>query len=105
MPTQKILVLAGDCLGPEVMVQARRVLAWLNDTGAASFEIEEGLVGGASYDAHRTPLTNETVDLAMAADAVLFGSSFFRACKFLFLILRKKNLGVPIWLRCTLRTR
>ncbi len=74
MSTKKILVLAGDCIGPEVMVQARRILDWLNGTGAASFEIEEGLVGGASYDAHGTPLTDETTDLALASDAVLFGS-------------------------------
>ncbi len=74
MGTKKILILAGDCIGPEVVAQARRVLDWLNDTGAASFEVEDGLVGGASYDAHRTPLTDETVDLALAADAVLFGS-------------------------------
>lgn len=74
MSTKKVLILAGDCIGPEVMIQARRVLWWLNDKGAASFELEEGLVGGASYDAHRTPLTDETVDLALAADAVLFGS-------------------------------
>jgi len=74
MTTKKILILAGDCIGPEVMVQARRVLEWFNETGEASFEMEEGLVGGASYDAHRTPLTDETVDTALAADAVLFGS-------------------------------
>ncbi len=74
MSTKKILVLAGDCIGPEVMVQARRILDWFNASGAASFEIEEGLVGGAAYDVHGTPLTNETVKLAMASDAVLFGS-------------------------------
>ncbi|MDG2242737.1 MAG: 3-isopropylmalate dehydrogenase [Rhodospirillaceae bacterium] len=74
MTTKKILVLAGDCIGPEVMVQARRVLDWFIETGAASFEFEEGLVGGASYDAYGTPLTDETTELAKAADAVLFGS-------------------------------
>jgi len=74
MITKKILILAGDCIGPEVMAQARRVLDWLNATGAAFFEIEDGLVGGASYDAHGTPLTDETTSLAMASDAVLFGS-------------------------------
>lgn len=74
MTTKKVLVLAGDCIGPEVMIQARRVLEWFNHAGIASFEIEEGLVGGASYDVHGTPLTDDTVDLAMASDAVLFGS-------------------------------
>ena len=74
MANNKILILAGDCVGPEVMMQARRVLSWLNDTGAASFELEDGLVGGASYDAYGNPLTDETVKLALEADAVLFGS-------------------------------
>lgn len=74
MTTKKVLVLAGDCIGPEVMVQARRVLDWFTEAGIASFEIEEGLVGGSSYDVHGTPLTDDTVDLAMASDAVLFGS-------------------------------
>ena len=74
MLTKKILILAGDCIGPEVMVQARRVLDWFNDAGAASFEVEDGLVGGASYDAHLTPLTDDTIALALASDAVLFGS-------------------------------
>lgn len=74
MTTKKILVLAGDYLGLEVMVQARRVLDWLHQTGGVAFEFEEGLVGGASYDAHGTPLTDDTIKLAHAADAVLFGS-------------------------------
>ena len=43
MSAKKILILAGDCIGPEVMSQARRVLEWFNETGEASFEMEEGL--------------------------------------------------------------
>jgi 3-isopropylmalate dehydrogenase len=38
------------------------------------FELEEDLVGGASIDARGTPLSNSTLALARAADAVLFGA-------------------------------
>jgi len=74
MATYKLLLLPGDGIGPEVMAQARRVLNWLQSTHRASFEISEDLVGGASLDAHGTPLTDATMLRALAADAVLFGS-------------------------------
>ena len=70
--SKKILILPGDGIGPEVMAATRRVLDWLNASGRANFEFTEGLIGGASYDAHGTPLTDETVARAKAADAVLF---------------------------------
>ncbi|MGY8959799.1 MAG: isocitrate/isopropylmalate family dehydrogenase, partial [Alphaproteobacteria bacterium] len=41
---------------------------------SVTFDVSEGLVGGAAYDAHGTPLTDETMADAMAVDAVLFGS-------------------------------
>ena len=71
---KKILFLPGDGIGPEVMEEVRRILNWLDSSRALGFEITEGLVGGASYDAHGTPLTDETLDAAMNSDAVLFGS-------------------------------
>jgi 3-isopropylmalate dehydrogenase len=73
-PVRNILALAGDGIGPEVMVCARKVMDWLQSKGRARFNITEGLVGGASYEAHGTPLTDETVAKAKAADAVLFGA-------------------------------
>ena len=36
--------------------------------------IEEGLVGGACYDAHQVAITDETMAKAHAADAVIFGA-------------------------------
>ncbi|MFZ0694003.1 MAG: isocitrate/isopropylmalate family dehydrogenase, partial [Alphaproteobacteria bacterium] len=74
MTTKKILVLAGDGIGPEVMRQVRRVIDWFDARGRMHFEITEGLVGGCSYDAHRTPLTDETMRQAMESDAVLLGA-------------------------------
>ncbi len=71
---KSLLFLPGDGIGPEVMAEARRVLAWLESDRALGFDIAEGLVGGASYDAFGTPLTDDTMDAARNADAVLFGS-------------------------------
>ena len=75
MPSnKKLLLLPGDGIGPEVMAETRRVIDWFASRRALTFEIEEDLVGGAAYDAHGTPLADSTMDLAMAADAVLFGA-------------------------------
>jgi 3-isopropylmalate dehydrogenase len=74
MATHKLLLLAGDGIGPEVMAEVKNIIAWLNKSGAASFEYEEGLVGGSAYDAHKVSITDATVALAHAADSVIFGS-------------------------------
>src|SRR6202044_1583800 len=71
---KKILVLAGDGIGPEVMRQVRRIVDWMAKRRSVTFDMPEGLVGGAALDAHGTPLTDETMADALAADAVLFGS-------------------------------
>jgi len=73
-PNKSLLLLPGDGIGPEVMTQAKRVLAWLRDSGRASFEIAEDLVGGASVDAHGVPITEAAMAKAKAVDAVLFGA-------------------------------
>jgi 3-isopropylmalate dehydrogenase len=71
---RKILILPGDGIGPEVMREVRRVIDWMQRKRGISFELEEDLVGGAAIDARGTPLAQSTIDLAKAADAVLFGS-------------------------------
>ncbi|MGE4480880.1 3-isopropylmalate dehydrogenase [Acidocella sp.] len=71
---KNLLLMPGDGIGPEVMVQAKRVLGWLQDSKRASFKIEEELVGGASIDAHGVPLTDTALAKAKSVDAVLFGS-------------------------------
>ncbi len=62
----RIVTLPGDGIGPEIMAAATSVLALLGD-----FELEDRLVGGASIDAHGTPLTDEVLDARRGADAVL----------------------------------
>ena len=66
-----VAVFAGDGIGPEIMVQARRVLDAL---GLDGISYEEGLVGGAAYKAVGHPLPPETLDIAKRADAILFGA-------------------------------
>jgi 3-isopropylmalate dehydrogenase len=68
------MVLPGDGVGPEVVKETLRVADWLAKNKTISFNIKEGLVGGASYDKHGTPLTDKTLVDTMEADAVLFGA-------------------------------
>ncbi|WP_459698133.1 3-isopropylmalate dehydrogenase [Acidisoma sp. C75] len=71
---KKLLLLPGDGIGPEVMTEVTRILEWLDRRRIASFEISEGLVGGAAIEAEGRPISAETVARARAADAVLFGA-------------------------------
>ena len=66
----KIAVLPGDGIGPEIMVQALRVLKRVE----LPLELEEAPVGGAGYDASGDPLPEATLKLARQADAILFGA-------------------------------
>ena len=61
MATYKLLLLPGDGIGPEVMAEVKRLLAFLAKAGIATFETEEGLVGGCCYDAHKISITEETM--------------------------------------------
>ena len=49
---------AGDGIGPEVMAEVRRIMDWFARRQGISFETDEALVGGASFDRHGTPLTD-----------------------------------------------
>jgi 3-isopropylmalate dehydrogenase len=72
--THSLLFLPGDGIGPEIMAQLRRVIDWLGQHRGLSFDIQDGLIGGASIDAHGVPLTDETLAQAHAADAVMLGA-------------------------------
>src|SRR3982075_848021 len=74
MATHKLLLLPGDGIGPEVMAEVKRLIDWLNAQGIAHFETEQGLVGGAAYDASKQSIADATMANAMAADAVIFGA-------------------------------
>ncbi|MCG7363265.1 3-isopropylmalate dehydrogenase [Roseomonas sp. ACRSG] len=71
---KRLLVLPGDGIGPEVMREVRRVIDWMDRRRHVSFALEEGMVGGAALEATGSPCPDQTVERALAADAVLFGS-------------------------------
>ena len=58
MATHKLLLLPGDGIGPEVMAEVKKLIAWMNAHGMGTFETEEGLVGGSCYDAHKVSITD-----------------------------------------------
>jgi 3-isopropylmalate dehydrogenase len=74
MPSHKLLLLDGDGIGPEVMAEVKRLLGFLAKSGIATFETEDGLVGGAAYEADKVAITDETMAKAHAADALIFGA-------------------------------
>ncbi len=71
--TKKVLVLPGDGIGPEIVAEAVKVIEALNKEGLG-LELEYGLVGGAAYDETGSPLPEQTLDQARAADAILLGA-------------------------------
>ena len=73
MANPSLLILAGDGIGPEVMAEVKKVIGWFATKGIV-FDVEEGLIGGASYDVHGTPLSDHTMERAQAVDAVLLGA-------------------------------
>jgi 3-isopropylmalate dehydrogenase len=71
---KKLLILAGDGIGPEVMREVRRLIDWMDRRRLVTFDLSDDLVGGAAIDARGTPITDETMQKAKDADAILFGS-------------------------------
>ena len=68
--SKRVLVLPGDGIGPEIVAEALKLLDRLVGEGLA-IELDEGLVGGAAYDALGTPLPQATLDMAKEADGIL----------------------------------
>jgi 3-isopropylmalate dehydrogenase len=69
-----LLILAGDGIGPEVMDEVKKIIAWMGERRGVQFDVSEGLVGGAAYDVHGVPLSDATMEQAQAVDAVLLGA-------------------------------
>lgn len=72
--TKKILILPGDGIGPEIVAQAEKVLAFLIEERGIKLELEQGLLGGCAVDAAGVPLPEETLAKAKESDAILLGS-------------------------------
>src|SRR2546430_16475578 len=74
MPTHKLLLLPGDGIGPEVMAEVKKLIAFMNAHGLGAFETEEALVGGSCYEAHKVAITHAPMPKAHPAHAVIFGA-------------------------------
>jgi len=74
MANPSILILPGDGIGPEVMAEVKRIISWFGDKRGLAFDVTEDLVGGAAYDVHGVPLSDETMAKAQEVDAVLLGA-------------------------------
>jgi 3-isopropylmalate dehydrogenase len=68
--TKTVLLLPGDGIGPEVVAEARRVAEII----APELVFEDGLVGGAAFDAEGDAISAETLARAQTSDAVLLGA-------------------------------
>jgi 3-isopropylmalate dehydrogenase len=71
---QRILVLPGDGIGPEIVNEALKVLDRVAELEGLDLEIDEGLIGGAAYDAAGDPYPEATRAMAREADAILLGA-------------------------------
>ncbi len=69
-----IAVLPGDGIGPEVIDGAVRVLERVGHRFGHAFDLKYGSVGGDAIDWHGTPLPQETLDICLGGDAILFGA-------------------------------
>src|SRR5699024_2962361 len=72
--TKRILVMAGDGVGPEICREAVRVLETLQTRYGLDVIFAEALAGGAAIDAAGDPLPDKSLAAARAADAILFGA-------------------------------
>src|SRR5579862_4299668 len=70
----KILVLAGDGVGSEVTCAAVGVLQSVAKKFGHSLELSEGLIGGVAIHKTGSPLPDDTLNKALAADATLLGA-------------------------------
>ena len=71
---RKFLLLPGDGIGPEVVAEVKKIIQWFNSKKSLDFEIDEDLAGGASYDKHGTPITDEVFYKALECEVVILGA-------------------------------
>lgn len=74
MKTYKIALIRGDGIGPEIIDEAVKVLDAVASCFDFDFEYEEALMGGCAYDVTGDPLPQETIEVSLRSDAVLFGA-------------------------------
>jgi 3-isopropylmalate dehydrogenase len=106
---KKIAVLAGDGIGPEVMVQALRVLTAVADKFGHEFEYVEARIGGDAYDYCQSHCPDKTLSTCDSSDAILFGSvggpvseqhlDKWKGCETNSILKLRKHFGLSINIR------
>ena len=71
---RKILLLPGDGIGPEVVREVKKIIEWFNKNKSLDFSFEEELIGGASIDVNKIPITDEVFYKSLQSDAVILGA-------------------------------
>jgi len=71
---KQILVLPGDGIGPDIMTEAVKVLRRVDEMFGLGYELVFDSIGGAAYEQYGSPLSDQTLARAQAADAVLLGA-------------------------------
>jgi len=74
MANKKITVLAGDGIGPEVTLWARKAIDKVGQLHGHTFEFQDALIGHAAIEKTGEPLPDATLDACRASDAVLLGA-------------------------------
>jgi len=72
---KKVLILAGDGIGPEIMAQTRRVVEWFAAHRGIRMELQEELFGISAWKAHHHLMRDETWRAVTQSDAILFGAT------------------------------
>ena len=70
----KIAILPGDGIGPEVMSEALKVLNVISIKNNLNFKFNTGLVGASAIDAEGIPFPDSTKKICDNSDAILFGA-------------------------------
>lgn len=72
--SKHIVVLPGDGIGPEIVESAVEVLKEVGKKFNQTFTFTQCEIGGSSYDKYGEPLTDETIETCLSADAILLGA-------------------------------
>jgi 3-isopropylmalate dehydrogenase len=71
---KNILLLPGDGIGQEVMAEVERLIEHCNKKNWTNIKLDRGVIGGTSIDKYGVPLSDEVLNQARQADAVLLGA-------------------------------
>jgi 3-isopropylmalate dehydrogenase len=74
MTAKSLLLLPGDGIGPDVLAEVERFVAFFNKRGKVHLSTETELIGGVSIDEFGIPVTDKVIARAQSADALMLGA-------------------------------